>query len=111
MSCSVSAANVLGRAAIGVILTGMGRDGARGMAEMKQCGGYNLAQMKPVARVFGMPKELIAWRVNEVLPLDQYCCTFGRRGEKRTTWPSYYELTQTSGLGRLIRDLRPSDAR
>ena len=85
-----SAANVLGRAAIGVILTGMGRDGARGMAEMKQCGGYNLAQDEASCVVFGMPKESIALGgVNEVLPLTNIASRLIALCEKRTTWPPH----------------------
>lgn len=86
-----SAANVLGRAAIGVILTGMGRDGARGMAEMKQCGGLpNLAQDEASCVVFGMPKESIALGgVNEVLPLTNIASRLIALCEKRTTWPPH----------------------
>ncbi len=79
-----SAANVLGRSAIGVILTGMGRDGARGMAEMKQCGAYNLAQDEASCVVFGMPKEAIALGgAHEVLPLGQIAGRLTALCEKR----------------------------
>ena len=79
-----SAANVLGRSAIGVILTGMGRDGARGMAEMKQCGAYNLAQDEASCVVFGMPKEAIALGgAHEVLPLNQIAARLTSLCEKR----------------------------
>lgn len=79
-----SAANVLGRSAIGVILTGMGRDGARGMAEMKQCGAYNLAQDEASCVVFGMPKEAIAMGgAHEVLPLNQIAARLTTLCEKR----------------------------
>ena len=81
---SRSAANVLGRSAIGVILTGMGRDGARGMAEMKQCGAYNLAQDEASCVVFGMPKEAIALGgAHEVLPLNQIAARLTSLCEKR----------------------------
>ena len=67
-----SAANVAGRNAIGVILTGMGKDGAAGMREMKDPGAHNYAQDERSCVVFGMPKEAIAHGgVDEVLPLDQ----------------------------------------
>ncbi|SFN71102.1 two-component system, chemotaxis family, response regulator CheB [Formivibrio citricus] len=67
-----SAANVAGRNAIGVILTGMGKDGAAGMREMKDAGAYNYAQDEKTCVVFGMPKEAIArGGVDEVLPIDQ----------------------------------------
>lgn len=67
-----SAANCAGQNAIGVILTGMGKDGALGMLEMKQAGAYNFAQDEATCVVFGMPKEAIAvGGVDEVLPLKE----------------------------------------
>ena len=66
-----SAANSAGKNAVGVILTGMGKDGAAGMAELKQAGAYNFAQDEASCVVFGMPKEAIAHGgVDEVLPLE-----------------------------------------
>ncbi len=65
-----SVANLAGKNAIGVILTGMGKDGAIGMLEMKQAGSYNFAQDEASCVVFGMPKEAIALGgVHEILPL------------------------------------------
>ena len=65
-----SAANSAGKNAIGVILTGMGKDGAAGMLEMHKSGAYNLAQDEASCVVFGMPKEAIAvGAVDEVVPL------------------------------------------
>lgn len=65
-----SAANSAGKNAIGVILTGMGKDGAAGMLEMHKSGAYNLAQDESSCVVFGMPKEAIAvGAVDEVVPL------------------------------------------
>lgn len=65
-----AAANVAGKNTIGVILTGMGRDGAAGMAELKEVGARNIAQDEASCVVFGMPKEAIALGgVHEVLPL------------------------------------------
>lgn len=55
-----SAARCAGANAIGVIMTGMGDDGARGLVEMKQAGAYTLAQDEETSIVFGMPKEAIA---------------------------------------------------
>jgi two-component system chemotaxis response regulator CheB len=66
-----SAANVAGANALGIILTGMGKDGVRGMLEMRQAGAYNIAQDEASCVVFGMPKEAIAaGGVHEVLALQ-----------------------------------------
>ena len=65
-----SAAKFAGKNAIGVILTGMGKDGAVGMREMHEAGAYTFAQDEQSCVVFGMPKEAIAaGGVDEVLPL------------------------------------------
>jgi two-component system chemotaxis response regulator CheB len=65
-----SAANIAGSNALGIILTGMGKDGAQGMLEMKQAGAHTIAQNETSCVVFGMPKEAIALGgVSEVLPL------------------------------------------
>ncbi len=67
-----SAARVAGKHAIGVILTGMGKDGAAGMLEMKQAGAYNFAQDEHTSIVFGMPKEAIALGgVDEIVPIQK----------------------------------------
>ena len=67
-----SAANAAGKNAVGVILTGMGKDGAACMREMKECGAYTFAQDEESCVVFGMPKEAIALGgVDEVLPLSK----------------------------------------
>jgi len=65
-----STANVAGSNALGIILTGMGKDGVQGMLEMKRAGSYTIAQDEHSCVVFGMPKEAIAaGAVSEVLPL------------------------------------------
>jgi two-component system chemotaxis response regulator CheB len=67
-----SAAQAAGRNAVGVILTGMGADGAEGMAEMKAAGARTIAQDEATCVVFGMPKEAIQrGGVDEVLPLPR----------------------------------------
>jgi two-component system chemotaxis response regulator CheB len=66
-----SAARYGGKNVIGVIMTGMGDDGARGMLEMKQAGAFNIAQDEASCVVFGMPAEAIkTGAVDRVMPLD-----------------------------------------
>jgi two-component system chemotaxis response regulator CheB len=67
-----SAAQNAGANSIGVILTGMGADGAAGMLEMKKTGAKTIAQDENTCVVFGMPKEAIKLGgADKVLPLDQ----------------------------------------
>ena len=54
-----SAAEVFGSRAIGVILTGMGKDGGEGMQAIKEKGGYTIAQSKESCVVYGMPKVVV----------------------------------------------------
>lgn len=66
-----STANVAGANAIGIILTGMGKDGVQGLLEMKLAGSHTIAQDETSCVVFGMPKEAIAaGSVCEILPLQ-----------------------------------------
>lgn len=65
-------AKVLGSNAVGVMLTGMGKDGAAAMLLMRQAGSYNFAQDEASCVVFGMPREAIAMgAVDEIVPLDK----------------------------------------
>ena len=65
-----SAARYAGKNAVGVIMTGMGDDGARGMLEMRQAGAHTIAQDEATCIVFGMPAEAIKLSaVQQVLPL------------------------------------------
>jgi two-component system chemotaxis response regulator CheB len=67
-----SAARYAGRNAIGVILTGMGKDGARGLLEMKRAGASTIAQDEASCVVFGMPREAISLgAVDLVAPLPR----------------------------------------
>jgi two-component system chemotaxis response regulator CheB len=67
-----SAARVVGPNAFGIMLTGMGADGARAMKTMRDAGSYNLCQDEASCVVFGMPREAIQHgAANEVLPLTQ----------------------------------------
>jgi two-component system chemotaxis response regulator CheB len=66
-----SVAQNAGKNVIGVMLTGMGKDGAVGMLEMRQAGAYNFAQDEATCVVFGMPREAIAvGAVDEIVPIQ-----------------------------------------
>jgi len=67
-----SAARVVGQNALGIMLIGMGADGARAMRTMKDAGSYNVCQDEATCVVFGMPREAIAHgAAHEVLPLGK----------------------------------------
>ena len=67
-----SAARTAGSNAVGIIMTGMGDDGARGLLEMKEAGARTMAQDEATSIVFGMPKEAIArGATDRILPLGQ----------------------------------------
>jgi two-component system, chemotaxis family, protein-glutamate methylesterase/glutaminase len=67
-----SVAISVGPKAVGVILTGMGDDGAQGLGEMKEAGAATIAQNEASCIVFGMPKEAIArGAVSVVVPLEE----------------------------------------
>ena len=82
-----SAATYAGKNAVGVILTGMGKDGAVGMLAMKEAGARNYAQDEASCVVFGMPREAIAiGATHEVAPITElagmvlnYLTTLGGR--------------------------------
>jgi len=66
-----SAARYAGKNAVGIIMTGMGDDGAKGLLEMKEAGAYTIAQDEKSCIVFGMPNEAIKLGgVKKVLPLN-----------------------------------------
>ena len=66
-----SAARVVGPNALGIMLTGMGADGAKAMRAMRDAGAYNLCQDEASCVVFGMPREAIrAGVVDMVVPLE-----------------------------------------
>jgi two-component system chemotaxis response regulator CheB len=67
-----SAADLAGKNAVGVILTGMGKDGAAGMARMRDAGAHNFAQNEESCVVYGMPKEAVAHGgVDEIAHLEE----------------------------------------
>ncbi|OIP03318.1 MAG: chemotaxis response regulator protein-glutamate methylesterase [Bacteroidetes bacterium CG2_30_32_10] len=66
-----STAKYAGANAIGIIMTGMGDDGAKGLLEMKEAGAFTIAQDEKSCVVFGMPKEAIKLGgVDKILPLE-----------------------------------------
>jgi two-component system chemotaxis response regulator CheB len=85
-----SAAKHAGKNAIGIILTGMGRDGAEGLLRMQRAGAHTLAQDEASCVVFGMPREAIALgAVDDVSPLSEvsrrvmaHLRTFGERANR-----------------------------
>ena len=67
-----SAAKAAGPNALGIIMTGMGDDGARGLREMRNAGAHTIAQDEHSCVVFGMPKEAIRMdAVERIMPLDE----------------------------------------
>lgn len=67
-----SAAEVIGRQAVGVILTGMGKDGAQGMQRMRQAGARTFGQDEASCVVYGMPREaFLIGAVEEQWPLEE----------------------------------------
>jgi len=67
-----SAATLVGRQAVGVILTGMGKDGAQGLLRMRQAGARTLGQDEASCVVYGMPREaFLIGAVEEQAPLDE----------------------------------------
>lgn len=76
----LSVARVVGRNAFGIMLTGMGGDGARAMKEMKDAGSYNYVQDEASCIVFGMPREAILHgAADEILPLTDIASALLRK--------------------------------
>lgn len=80
-----TAADVFGSETVGVLLTGMGQDGAQGMQAIKQNGGFTIAQDEATSTVFGMPKAAIDLEsADRVLPLQQIAPEIVRACQKQT---------------------------
>jgi two-component system chemotaxis response regulator CheB len=76
-----SVAKVAGPAALGVIMTGMGDDGARGLLEMKKAGAYTVAQDETTCVVHGMPREAVALgAADRETPLPQIAEVINQHG-------------------------------
>jgi two-component system, chemotaxis family, protein-glutamate methylesterase/glutaminase len=79
-----SVAQAAGPNSVGVLLTGMGRDGADGLLEMKHVGAATIAQDEATSVVFGMPKEaIVLGAADEVVPLPEIAATLLRRAHGR----------------------------
>ncbi|MBI4509107.1 MAG: chemotaxis response regulator protein-glutamate methylesterase [Deltaproteobacteria bacterium] len=79
-----SAADMAGADLLGVVLTGMGGDGARGVRAIKAAGGTSIAEAADTAVIFGMPEEAIkTGAVSEILPLGQIPQAIMRWGGRR----------------------------
>jgi two-component system chemotaxis response regulator CheB len=78
-----SAARYAGKNVIGVIMTGMGDDGARGMAEMHEAGAFTIAQDEKSCVVFGMPNEAIKrGGVDEIISLENIASRVLEKGKR-----------------------------
>ncbi|MEA1647988.1 chemotaxis response regulator protein-glutamate methylesterase [Nitrospirillum sp. BR 11164] len=78
-----SAATHVGPNAVGILMTGMGDDGARGLLEMKGAGAQTIAQDEATSVVFGMPREAIALgAADKILPLDHLALEIIRAGNR-----------------------------
>jgi two-component system chemotaxis response regulator CheB len=78
-----SAGAIYGSGALGVVLTGMGRDGVEGAARLVACGGSILAQDEATCAVWGMPRAILeAGLASAILPPDKIARRIGGRTEE-----------------------------
>jgi two-component system chemotaxis response regulator CheB len=81
-----SVAKSAGRNAVGVIMTGMGADGAEGLLQMQQAGAFTIAQDERTSVVYGMPKEAVdLGAAQSVVALDQIAEAIVRAVQKRSS--------------------------
>jgi two-component system chemotaxis response regulator CheB len=79
-----SVAQCAGRNVIACLLTGMGKDGAQGMLEIRQAGGYTVAQNEATCVVYGMPREAVAiGGAEDILPLGEIAGALLQQARKR----------------------------
>ena len=68
-----SALNVYGKSLLGIIMTGMGKDGLEGIKRLKSLGGYSIVQNEITCVVYGMPKAVVDNNLaDSIIPLDQF---------------------------------------
>ena len=80
-----SLARTYGSRAMGIMLTGMGDDGAQGLDELHRAGGWTIAQDEPSCVVYGMPREAVARNaVDQVLSPEQIALALSQLSQKRT---------------------------
>jgi two-component system chemotaxis response regulator CheB len=96
-----SVAQAAGNHAVGVLLTGMGTDGAKGLLAMKQAGAITLAQDENTSTVYGMPREAVRLgAVERVVPLGDFPETIAQtlRSARVATNPPETRLKQNTSL-------------
>ena len=82
-----SLGSVYGKDGLGVILTGMGRDGTEGAARLVACGGSIIAQDEASSAVWGMPRAVFdAGLASALLPLDKIARRIAIRTEELAAW-------------------------
>jgi two-component system chemotaxis response regulator CheB len=74
-----SVLNVYGKNTLGVIMTGMGKDGLEGISRLKSLGGYSIAQNEETCVVYGMPRAVVeAGFADAILPLEEIAPTINK---------------------------------